>query len=202
MQIKIFKVGSLLTNCYLIEIGHQAIVIDPGFLSQSLFNFLLKRKLKLEFILLTHGHPDHVRGVFDLKRKFGGKIIGHKDLKETLLAMKNYPEISFEIENFSIDIPISENIKIKKDNIEFQILKTPGHTKDGLSFIFEKRIFCGDLLFENGIGRYDLYGGNFQKLKESILKILSFFPSCKIYPGHGSAFSVKKARENIKNWDI
>lgn len=193
MKIKKFEVGPLLTNCYLLNIKNHYLIIDPGFYQENIKNFLFKKRIKIDYIFLTHGHPDHCGAALKIKENFGGKIIAHPLLNEVFNNLKD-SFLLFKKLDFSEIIP---DIKIESKKIfnlgkeKLYFLNLPGHSPDSLVLIYKSNIFSGDLIFKDGIGRFDLYKSNFEDLKDSIKKILTFPENYKIFPGHGEPFVLK-----------
>ncbi len=91
------------------------------------------------------------------------------------------------------------NIKTKRGFVvDFEIIKTPGHTEDGICIVFEKEkvIFTGDTLFKNTIGRTDLEGGDYKKIQESLEKLKKYQDDFKVYPGHGQETTIGEEKQN------
>ena len=142
-------------------------IVDP-----SEFNAcekILKKYNKLDFILNTHHHTDHVDGNLKLKNKYNSKILGHN------LDKKRIP---------GIDVLLKEKEKYKIGNLEFEVIFTPGHTKGHIAFFFrrEKILFTGDTLFSLGCGR--VFEGTHKEMLDSLNKIKNLPPETKIYCGH------------------
>ena len=142
-------------------------IVDP-----SEFNAcekILKKYNKLDFILNTHHHADHVDGNLKLKNKYTSKVLGHN------LDKKRIP---------GIDILLKEKEKHKIGNLEFEVIFTPGHTKGHIAFFFrrEKIVFTGDTLFSLGCGR--VFEGTNEQMFKSLNKIKSLPENTKIYCGH------------------
>ena len=160
MQVKIIKVGYLQTNCYILKKDHKYLIIDPGDEANKIINYI---DGKVEGILITHNHFDHVGALDELKAYYQTKVYHYLNLKE------------------------GQN---KISIFNFEVIFNPGHTKDSISFLFDKDLFCGDFIFEDSIGRTDA-GGNTQDMKESITKIIKYPPQINIYPGHGNKTILK-----------
>ncbi len=142
-------------------------IVDP-----SEFNAcekILKKYNKLDFILNTHHHMDHVDGNLKLKNKYNSKVLGHE------LDKKRIP---------GIDILLKAKEKNKIGNLEFEVIFTPGHTKGHVIFFFrkEKILFTGDTLFSLGCGR--VFEGTHKEMFNSLNKIKNLPPETKIYCGH------------------
>ena len=82
----------------------------------------------------------------------------------------------------------------------FEMIRTPGHKDDLISFLFNKDLFCGDFIFKGTIGRYDLDGSNFKDMQNSIHKILKYDKDITIYPGHGNSTTLKEEEKQLKNY--
>ena len=135
----------------------KACLIDPGWETASFIEVLKNNKLKLEAILLTHNHPDHTQSVEELILKFNPKIYTYKE------EIDRWSFLSKKV----FGVGEGENIHIGELNLT--TLHTPGHTKDGLCFIVDNKIFTGDTLFVNGCGRCDLPESkpeNYQNVKD------------------------------------
>ena len=128
-----------------------------------------QRYEKLDFILNTHHHVDHVGGNVELKKKYGSKIVGYETDK------KRIPEI---------DILLKENQEFKVGGLNFKTIFIPGHTSGHIAFYLEKEkvIFTGDTLFSLGCGR--VFEGTYQQMFNSLNKIKNLPEDTKIYCGH------------------
>jgi glyoxylase-like metal-dependent hydrolase (beta-lactamase superfamily II) len=176
MEIKRVVVGPLLTNCYILISGNEAIVIDPGAEPGKILREIEGKKLN--YIILTHYHWDHTLAVPKIKEKTGAKILIHKEEKDF---------IKFQPDQF---LDGGEEIRIGNEYLK--IIHTPGHTRGSICILGENFIFTGDTLFEDGFGRTDLPGGSEKDLKESLKKLEKVIKSkMKIYPGHGEPFEKK-----------
>jgi len=196
-KIKIInlKVSSFDTNCYIIykDDYSKCIVIDPGGESEKINNKILSMNLSISHILCTHGHPDHTGGVNDLFTVKNIEFyIGEGD--ESLIdnppkfITELLPDFKSPPTNYKI---IKKDTVIKLDDIDVNVIKTPGHTPGSLSFYCEGMIFTGDTLFKGSVGRTDLGGGDFDLEISSIKdKIFSLPEDTLIYPGHGSSTKI------------
>jgi glyoxylase-like metal-dependent hydrolase (beta-lactamase superfamily II) len=170
----------------------EAVVLDPGGDSDYLISQIDKIGAKVKYILLTHGHVDHVGGVVDLKRKYNVPFYIHKADEEMIMM---------GTEVFG-DLPVADGYIKEGDIITFGNLKvkcihTPGHTPGGVCFLIEDKVFTGDTLFQGSIGRTDFAGGSYEQIISSIVnKILPLGDNVEVYPGHGPKSSVifEKAR--------
>ena len=192
MEIKTLTLGEIGVNCYLISSKTGAVVIDPGYKSNEVLNFLKENQNKERLILLTHNHFDHIGYALDLSRLTDTKIaIGKLDN----VGLSN-PQINLstvfgsDIEHFSADILLNNNEEVAVGDIKFTVLHTPGHTVGSVCYLLNNNIFAGDTLFCESIGRTDFPGGDFETIKKSILMLYEFDDGMFVYPGHGSLTSI------------
>lgn len=200
MQVFTLPLGPYQANCYVLlcEDG-KAAVVDPGFYCDELVDFLYEHDAKVEAILLTHGHADHISGADALRAETGAKIYIHKlDAPYTnsglsLSAQTGYPEC-----NFTADVLLEDGDTIRIGNHTLRVLHTPGHTPGGVCFLEETDhlFFTGDTLFSRTIGRVDLPGGSKEQILESLYKIWNIEGDYAVYPGHehSSTLEFEKTR--------
>lgn len=196
LKIKRFVFSPFLENTFVIwdDENNRAAVVDPGCLSEveenELADFIHNKNLQIDFLINTHCHIDHVFGNAFVKNKYEVPYFApEKDVflldmlpalsKEYGLQMKYSP---------NPDEYITEETEIKIGNIPVKFLFTPGHTPGEYCLYFEsgKKCITGDVLFKEGIGRTDLWGGNYKTLINSIeTKLFSLPDDVEIFPGHG-----------------
>lgn len=142
-------------------------IVDPSEFNAC--NKIINKYKKLDFILNTHHHADHVGANLELKKKYNSKILGSSSDKNRIPG---------------IDISLEENQKHKIGNLEFEVIFIPGHTKGHIAFFFkkEKIAFTGDTLFSLGCGR--VFEGTHEEMFNSLNKIKNLPPDTKIYCGH------------------
>lgn len=199
MKIDVIYLGDIGVNCYMINSENSAVVIDPGFKSEFVTDFLKNNSNKERLIMLTHTHFDHISAALDLSRETNTKIaIGSFDnsgLSDPNINLANL--FGAVIEPFSADILLNDGNKFSVGDLEFTVMHTPGHTIGGVCYILENYIFSGDVLFYESIGRTDFPGGDFSEIKKSIFKIYDFDDDMIIYSGHGPKTTV--GHEKIYN---
>ncbi len=184
------------TNTYIVteeETGETA-VVDPSLSEESLVQKLQDKNVK--YILLTHGHFDHIGGVNLVKEKTGAKVVIHKEDEEMLCDKnKNYGTDSTPI---YADILVEDGTELMLGNRKIKVLHTPGHTKGGVCYIFtdDRLMFSGDTLFRLTAGRTDLYGGDARTELMSLTKIGELEGDYKVYPGHDQSTTLDFEREN------
>ncbi len=183
------------TNTYIVtdeETGETA-VVDPSLSEESLADEVKDKKVK--YILITHGHYDHIGGVNFLKEKTGATVVIHKDDEEMLSdSKKNYGD---SLEPIYADVLVEDGSKLTLGNAEFNVLHTPGHTKGGVCYIFneDRVMFSGDTLFKLTAGRTDLYGGDARTELRSLAKISDLEGDYKVYPGHDDSTTLDFERQ-------
>lgn len=191
MKINCFALGMMGTNCYLINEGNDAVLIDPASYSNQITQYIKENNLTLKGILLTHAHFDHSLGCPDFAAEFGLPIHIGADDKEMLFDFtkdaSNMVGLKYRIEDMPEIIKIYDNDILTFGEIKMQVIATPGHTKGGVSYYIknENVLFSGDTLFFRSVGRTDLYGSDYSSLVESIKNKLYKLPDItKVYCGH------------------
>ena len=193
MEIKTFEAGPLSANNYLLTDGDEAVLIDCSEVSQKVLDELNGKTLK--YILLTHGHFDHVLGINGMREKTGAKVLVHEAdvdrIKESSDIMRSFGVFSSNLQEQKADEFLTEGQVIKFGNTEIKVIFTPGHTQGGVCYIVDDKLFSGDTLFRGSCGRCDLPGGNFHQIKESINNILfKLDDNTTVYPGHGETTTI------------
>ena len=201
MILEILTVGPLETNCYILgdEKTKQAAVIDPGGDFEIIEDHLMKLKLKIQYIILTHGHVDHIGALSQLKKATEAEILIHS--KDSAMLYDPNQNLSIfsgdKIIATKADKLLEEGDIVQCGGIKLEVLHTPGHTPGGISLVTDKMIFTGDSLFCGSIGRTDFPGSSYQKLISSIKdKILTKEDDLIIYPGHGPSSTIGEERKN------
>ncbi len=200
MNIINMHIGPLAVNCYIVykKEGGSAAVIDPGGDAKKIIAALEKHKLNVKYILLTHGHYDHISGVSELAEKTGAPAYLHNCDLELYKSQKSIIEnisgrgLYAEFENY-----ILKNRYSIDDDLYFEIIETPGHSKGCVSIIFpeNKIMFTGDTLFCEDIGRTDLPGGDELAIMHSLKKLMNY-RDYTAYPGHGPRTTINFESEN------
>jgi len=200
-MIKKMVVGKFGVNCYLMMCDEtkEAIIIDPGAQANIIERELKKYEAKLKYIVLTHGHGDHIGAVEALKETFNVPVIASED-EDDMLQDPDYNE-STRICDYSIsfqaDRYIRDNDTIAFGKKEMKFITTPGHTKGGMCILVDDHLFTGDTLFNRSIGRTDLYGGSHQTLIASVaFKLFKLDDETHVYPGHGPKSTIGYERAN------
>jgi len=201
MILKHFVQGALSNNNYLLidENSKEAVLIDCTEYNPEVKMELDVYGAKLKYILLTHGHFDHILGVENTQKNIGGEIVAPLADKELINHVDTFL-YAYGVENVKvphIDRYITGNDSLSFGDIQIKVLDLPGHTEGGLGYVVEDKLFSGDTIFKESVGRTDLPGGSFEKLKDSIeTKVFTLPEEYAIYPGHGDFTTVKHEKEN------
>ena len=199
--IKQFVLGPIEDNNYLLvdEKSKEAVLIDCTEPSSEIDNALAQLGATLKYVLLTHAHFDHVLGVNYFKEKYNCEVLLHKDDKELMDSIKEFAK-NFnlgDVEVQTVDKYVVEGDSVKFGSQEIKVLHTPGHTQGGACYLIDDKLFTGDTLFYNSVGRTDLPGGNFNQLKSSIInKLFTLEKEIAVYPGHGPKTTIGFEKEH------
>lgn len=204
MMIKSFYLGVYMTNCYLVwNENNEASLFDCGDTRlETLVDFIDSHNLKLQNVILTHGHGDHIGGINEIKKIYPDvKIfIGKED--EKFLTDSTF-SLSYAIQGYDFKYEGEYTLLKEGDSIfGFQVIDTPGHTIGSKCFYnpTEKIMISGDTLFRRSYGRYDLPTGNLLSLKESLRKICENYPEDTIvYSGHSESTLLGDERKVLKS---
>lgn len=203
VQVRQLPLGPIQTNCYLLgcEETLQAAVIDPSWNGRAIVATAETDGWEITHILLTHSHFDHVGGLEEVKTLTGAPIYLHAEAVEML---KN-TSMSAALFGLRVSAPpppdefLSDGQELQVGELLIKVLFTPGHAPGHVSFYLPdyRVLFDGDVLFQDGIGRTDLPGGDYSTLMETIQKkILTLPDETKVFSGHGTATTIGQERRN------
>ncbi|NLH09369.1 MAG: MBL fold metallo-hydrolase [Chloroflexi bacterium] len=200
MFVDTLPVGPFQTNCYLITCAETraALLVDPGWNSPTISEAIAARRADVRLIVNTHAHWDHIGGNARFVQETGAPLaLHHGDLP--LLRRKGGAEA------WGVPLPpspepdrlLNPGDVLEIGRLRFEVLFTPGHSPGHIS-LYEaahRALFCGDVLFQRGIGRTDLPGGDAAALFRSIRDVLFALPDdVTVYPGHGPATTIGEER--------
>jgi hydroxyacylglutathione hydrolase len=176
MDIVKITVGALASNCYLVRSAHTGVIIDPGAEADKILAVV--RDTRIEMILATHGHFDHVTALQGLKGATGASAAIHA---EDWMA------------GFDLELVDGQIIRFGEETMK--VLHTPGHTPGGCCFLVKDRLFSGDTLFPNGPGNTAFPGGDHEVILRGIREKLMVLPDeTVVYPGHGPETTIGRER--------
>jgi glyoxylase-like metal-dependent hydrolase (beta-lactamase superfamily II) len=188
MFLKQIEVGSFSVFAYLLgeKSGGEGLVIDPSADIDAILALASQQKIKIEYIINTHAHVDHVMGNEEMKRKTGAKIIIHEDDAPLLTQIPRSMLLMFGGRSSPpADQTVKDGDVIRVGDLSLKVLHTPGHSPGGMCLYGEGVVFTGDTLFAGGLGRTDLPGGSWQVLMNSIkAKLFTLPDETIVYPGH------------------
>jgi glyoxylase-like metal-dependent hydrolase (beta-lactamase superfamily II) len=201
VEIATFVIGPLQSNCYLVvdEASSRAVVIDPGMESGEVLETVRRKRLRLESVIVTHGHFDHVFSSALFKAETGAGVVMHPD---DLPLLSEVPETArfFGVKASLPPQPdrlVREGDTISVGELSLRVLETPGHTPGSISLCADDAVFVGDALFAGSVGRTDLRGGSLETLLRSIHgKLLTLPDRTVVYAGHGPATSIGVERRD------
>ena len=181
--------GACFTNCYIVyhKITRNCFIIDPADESEKIINAIEENGLHPKYIVITHGHSDHVLAMHALVEKYKimvmiSKIDAWRLLDEDLINERPY--VTEPYKPVRASVLLSEDDEIWLDDIGFKIMVVPGHTPGSIALIGENVIFTGDTMLANGHGKTSLPGGDEKEILRSLERIKSLEGNYIIYPGH------------------
>lgn len=201
LEVKKFEVGSISTNCYLVKDSEQkcCMMIDPGG-EVSNFKDEISNMESFKYILLTHGHFDHILKAKEYRDITGAKIVISK--LDSKFTSDNYLNLSnrmlrrskVKLENFDADILLNDGDILPFGNNNIRVLHTPGHTHGSVCYIIDNVIFSGDTLFADNCGSTRFPTGNVNELNTSLKKLYSLEENYELYPGHSKSSWLEQER--------
>ncbi len=201
MIIKELVVGPLMANCFICGCSKtkEAVVIDPGGDADTILLSLADAKLKVKYIINTHGHFDHVSANGKMKDATGADILIHPlDAPMLEKLSSNAAFFGVSVENSPpCDQTLEEGDTVSFGDVTLKVIHTPGHTPGGISLYSNGVVFVGDTLFAGSIGRTDFPGGNFNTLISSIkTKLFKMEDDIRVFSGHGPETSIGREKRH------
>lgn len=188
MFLKCLPTGIFASNCYILGDSGEGAIIDCGVKADEVKEVIEKAGLKIKYIILTHGHIDHIAEVDRIREITGAKVVMHKDDAQSLSnSMLNGSTLLGSSAEFkSADGILNHGDVLEVGGLKLEVIHTPGHTPGGICIKVEDKVFTGDTLFRTSIGRTDLGNGNYEDIINSIrTRLMTLDESVTVYPGHG-----------------
>lgn len=217
MGIETIALGELETNCYLVwdDSSREGVVIDPGAEGGYLSEKIIKLKIQLSAIILTHGHFDHVLGLLELHLNFPDVPI-YIHMADLSLVKRASASAKHWLGHSTDPVPLPTTYFQQGDVINFgksrlTVIETPGHTPGSVCLYSPLSVpakgkahdsgdgvlFSGDTLFKSGVGRTDFTYSSSTDLQKSLLKVFKLPPQTTIYPGHGEKSTLADEKNRV-----
>jgi glyoxylase-like metal-dependent hydrolase (beta-lactamase superfamily II) len=204
MIIKTLIVGPLEENTYIVgdEDTRDAIIIDPGDEPERIMDAIREDALKVDAIICTHAHFDHIGAIGDVKKGTGTRVLIHGDDLDIFRRAREHAMFwGFEIDDLpEPDGLLRDGDLIRVGGLEFRVIHTPGHSPGSISIYGEGVVFTGDTIFRDSVGRTDLPGGSLDMLKESFRRLLQLPEDTRVLSGHGPETTI--GRERVENFFV
>jgi len=201
MEIITIPDGVFDSNTYIIANGHECAIVDCGVKAGSIMRVLEKNDLKAKYIILTHGHCDHVYHVEAVKDAALAPVLLHEDELELYQDLEKNGFVLFGMHR-DISLPAPDMLlrngqRLKLGSTELKIIHTPGHSPGSICILTDRGVLTGDTLFAMSIGRTDFYGGSGRAIQQSITQKLFTLPEdTVVYPGHGPSTKIGFEKAN------
>jgi hydroxyacylglutathione hydrolase len=189
MLLEQYRIGPYLNFTYLVadrEDG-EGVVIDPSFGIDPVLAAIDTKKVRVRYILNTHSHQDHVAGNQEVRDRTGAKVVAHK------------------VAPLGQDVSVEDGDRFEAGPLRFEVVHTPGHTKDSVLYVFEGQVATGDTLFVGECGRTDLPGGDPSEMYDSLLRrVVALDDALVVLPGHdyGATPTSTVGREKRENYTL
>lgn len=202
IDVRMFTVGPLQENCFIARAkdSDAGVMIDPGDEPERLLGALDALGIqKLEAILLTHTHFDHIGAVAPVAKATGASVYCPELETQVLANVMDYvPWSEFgPFESYNADHTVAGGETLALAGLELDVRFTPGHSRGHVTYAVreEQALFSGDVLFQGSVGRVDLPGGDWPTLLQSIESLISEFPpDSTVYPGHMGVTTLGRER--------
>jgi len=202
MQISSLALGLVKTNTYFIENDKHVIIVDPAADYELIIKKLNQINKPVIAVLLTHAHFDHIGALDQIIDKYNVPVYMHYSEFDFLTNTEKNGSQKFKEYGLA---PVTSHVSPQKidegsmeiEGFKFKVLHTPGHSPGSLSFVFDDFAVVGDTLFKQGIGRTDLYKGDYETLVDSILdKLFKLDDDLPLFPGHGPYTTIEDEQLN------
>ncbi len=200
MKILSICPNSFASNTYALISNTHAVVVDPSVSADAIIGAAEAEGAKIERIILTHGHFDHIASIDTLRQKAEIGVMIHKDDAEMITDGAKNAFLTFfgrDSAYSPADATFADGDEISIGDETIKVIHTPGHSKGSCCFLCGDFMITGDTLFSNNIGRSDLWGGDENALMSSLDRLESFDRNISIYPGHGPSSTLGCALDAV-----
>ena len=191
MKVSMMQVGPIGTNCYILEDGKKAAVIDPGDEADRILAQLNQLDVQVEYILLTHGHYDHTTGVPELHKALPGAKIYIHQADANGAGSRLFP-LAGQVDDLLL---YDEGDALPLGTLTIKVLHTPGHSPGSVTLKAGDVLFTGDTLFAGDCGRTDLRGGSWEEILVSLGRLGRLEGNYHVLPGHGGTSDLDTERQ-------
>jgi hydroxyacylglutathione hydrolase len=222
LDVRAFTVGPVQENCYIVSAEEgsgppqeglrRALIVDPGEEPGRLLQAAQSLGVKIEAILITHCHFDHIGAVAPVARATGAPVYCPEIERPLLADVMNWVPPGFgPFESYEADHTVSGGERLSLAGLDVGVLLTPGHSPGHVTYAIspsaagegergaqstETALLSGDVLFQGSVGRVDLPGGDWATLERSIGSLLRAFPQeTAVYPGHMGVTTLGRERD-------
>jgi len=166
----------------------QGLIIDPGDQASEIISKITELQLQPLAILNTHGHPDHLAAAAELQNHYGIPFYIHANEATTYATTIPFGQmLGINIIQLPEEVIYIQNEEALAFGLfKVAVITTPGHTPGSVCYLIDGRLFAGDTLFRNSVGRVDFPGGSWSQMESSLHKLKILPPETEVYPGHGS----------------
>lgn len=207
MRLDAYRVPPLDNAVYVVADGRgEAIVIDPSFGERQVLEAVRAHGLRVVEVLNTHGHPDHTYGDAAVKAATGAPLAIHRldayRLARNAVSVMEFFPASHPL--VSAERSLEEGDEARLADLRLVVLHTPGHTEGSVCFHLsdENVLFSGDTLFNAGLGRVDLPGGDAAAMVRSLRRLMTLPPDTVVYPGHGPQTTIGAEKAWIEGLSV
>lgn len=187
------------TNCYILNTGSNAVLVDAGGSGNEIYDFLYSHKLNLDAVLLTHGHYDHIEALSFLKSNFKDVKIYANLNEKKVIENRDYNLANFDLSKDVIEsiIYLQDKSIINEIGLNILMMYSPGHTIGSCCYYIDslKILFSGDTLFKDTYGRTDLPTGDMKQIVLSVAEnLMELSDDVVVYPGHSGNTTIGHER--------
>lgn len=200
--IKLPPLSDFGVNSYIITAENMdGVLIDAPYGGEYIVKQVREKNINLKKILLTHGHCDHIASAAYIAHETGAEIYIHSADRDKLKSSKGNLTEYFSlppVDTVEKAVTVGDGDVITLDELEFEVLSTPGHTSGSVCYILGDNMFCGDTLFKRSMGRTDMFDGNESEMLETLAMLYEFDTDTdyKLFSGHGENSLMSEERKN------